>query len=304
MSRWRRLGRVFAPKGQQPWMMSHASAPFAERVEGDRYRIYFTSRDADNRSHIGWLELDITRPDRVLRLCDRPVLAPGAIGRCDDRGAMMSWLTAEGGRRRLYYVAWNVRQPVPYHPSVGMAEEARGGGFTALPGPVLERNPVDPYFCSNPCVLVENGLWRMWYLSGLGWETTPTGLSPSYEVRYAESDDGIAWRRSGKAAIELDADAGEYAIARPSVLREAEGYAMWFCVRRRDRPYRLGMARSVDGIHWRRADDQLGLEPATDGWDSEMIAYPHVFDHGADRYMLYCGNGFGRTGFGCAVLEL
>lgn len=280
-------------------MVSHASVPFAERMEGDRYRIYFTSRDADNRSHIGWVEIDLARPERVLRLSDQPVLAPGPLGRHDDRGAMMSWLTTEGGARRLYYVAWNVRQPVPYHPSIGMAEEA-GGAFTPLAGPVLERDPTDPYFCSNPCVMVENGLWRMWHLSGLGWETVGAALSPSYEVRYAESDDGIAWRRLG-TAIPLEDD--EYAIARPSVLREADGYAMWFCVRRRDRPYRLGMARSADGIHWRRTDDQLGLEPADTGWDAEMIAYPHVFDHGADRYMLYCGAGFGRTGFGLAVLE-
>ena len=40
------------------------------------------------------------------------------------------------------------------------------------------------------CVLVEKGLWRMWHLSGLGWEETPSGLSPSYEVRYAESGEG------------------------------------------------------------------------------------------------------------------
>ncbi len=34
--------------------------------------------------------------------------------------------------------------------------------------------------------------------------------------------------------------------------------------------------------------------------DSEMIAYPHVFDHRSDRHMLYCGDGFGSTGFGSA----
>lgn len=300
---WRRLGRVFEPAGQHPWMISHASVPFAEPLGGDLYRVYFTCRDAENRSHIGWLEFDITRPGDILALSDAPVLAPGPIGRHDDRGAMMSWLVSEGGLRHLFYVAWNVTSPAPYHPSVGLAVGSGGAAFEALPGPVVERDWTDPYFCSNPCVLVENGLWRMWYLSGLGWETTPSGLSPSYEVRYAESDDGVRWRRAGAAAIPLDESRGEFAIARPSILREADGYAMWFCVRLRDRPYRLGFARSDDGIAWRRADDQLGLEPAESGWDSEMIAYPHVFDHGSQRYMLYCGNGFGRTGFGLAVLE-
>jgi hypothetical protein len=28
-----------------------------------------------------------------------------------------------------------------------------------------------------------------------------------------------------------------------------------------------------------------------------------VFDHNGDRYMLYAGNTFGKTGFGLAVLD-
>ncbi|MDR0233611.1 MAG: hypothetical protein LBI31_02235 [Zoogloeaceae bacterium] len=35
----------------------------------------------------------------------------------------------------------------------------------------------------------------------------------------------------------------------------------------------------------------------------EMIEYSIVFDHGRQRYMLYNGNGYGKTGFGLAVLE-
>ncbi len=33
------------------------------------------------------------------------------------------------------------------------------------------------------------------------------------------------------------------------------------------------------------------------------MEYPFVFAHGNDVYMLYNGNGFGRTSFGLAVLE-
>lgn len=34
-----------------------------------------------------------------------------------------------------------------------------------------------------------------------------------------------------------------------------------------------------------------------------MIEYLFVFDHNGKRYMLYAGNGFGKTGFGLAILE-
>jgi hypothetical protein len=286
-------------------MMSHASVPFAEQIEGDLYRIYFTSRDAQNRSHIGWLELDIFRPDRILRLAETPLLTPGKPGSFDDCGAMMSWMARHGGQRFLYYIGWNRRTTVPFHVSIGLAVAAEAAGisaFSAFPGPILERDVADPYFCSNPCVLAGDGRWRMWYLSGLGWANLAGGISPSYDVRYAESADGIRWERSGRVAVGLELEA-EFAIARPSVLREKDGYSMWYCVRTRDRPYRLGHARSADGLVWHRDHGDAGLGPSADGWDSDMIAYPHVFDHGADRYMLYCGNGFGKTGFGCAVLE-
>jgi hypothetical protein len=34
-----------------------------------------------------------------------------------------------------------------------------------------------------------------------------------------------------------------------------------------------------------------------------MICYPFVFDHAGSRFMLYNGNGYGKTGFGIAVWE-
>jgi hypothetical protein len=238
-----------------------------------------------------------------VRLAEAPLVAPGSLGRFDDRGAMMSWSTRFGGQQHLYYVGWNTRGTVPFHVSIGVAVGRDTSGNPAvmtLSGPILERNAIDPYFCSNPCVLIEDGRWRMWYLSGLGWVEAGDSLSASYEVRYAESTDGIRWRRSGHTAIGLELD-GELAIARPCVLREPRGYCMWYCVRLRNRPYRLGFARSADGHAWHREHGEAGLNPSADGWDSDMIAYPHVFEHEQDRYMLYCGNGFGRTGFGLAV---
>jgi hypothetical protein len=38
------------------------------------------------------------------------------------------------------------------------------------------------------------------------------------------------------------------------------------------------------------------------GWDSDMLCYPCIFDHKGESYMLYNGNGYGRTGFGIAKL--
>ena len=46
-----------------------------------------------------------------------------------------------------------------------------------------------------------------------------------------------------------------------------------------------------------------GLDPAGDGWESDMVEYPWLFDASGRRFMLYNGNDYGRTGIGLAVWD-
>ena len=78
---------------------------------------------------------------------------------------------------------------------------------------------------------------------------------------------------------------------------------MWYCHRGTDYLYRIGYAVSPDGLSWTRRDAQTGINVSESGWDSELMAYPFVFDHAGNRYMLYAGNGYGRDGMGLAILE-
>ena len=74
-------------------------------------------------------------------------------------------------------------------------------------------------------------------------------------------------------------------------------------VRNSERGYRIGYAWSDDLDHWTRDDTKAGIDISTTGWDSESIAYPHVFELDGKVYMLYLGNQVGRNGFGLAQLE-
>ena len=139
----------------------------------------------------------------------------------------------------------------------------------------------------------------MWYLGGVAWSRAEGHVTPSYDMRYAESIDGVNWSRTGLAVVRLKRD--ELGFSRPSVISDGRTYRMWYSVRGRNQPYRLRDAYSEDGLSWTSNNDFANLEPSANGWDSEMIAYPHVFDHEHDRYMLYCGGGYGLSGFGLAV---
>ena len=166
------------------------------------------------------------------------------------------------------------------------------------PAPILGRTKTDPYLTASPWVLREDGAWRMWYVSCLGWEDVGGTVRHRYHVRYAESDDGIAWRTDGRAAVDF-AGPGEYAMGRPCVIREDAAYHMWFCAR--GDAYRLAYAESSDGRTWERCDDALQLDGAAAAWESEMQAYPVLARAGGRRHLLYNGNGYGLSGIGYAT---
>ena len=71
----------------------------------------------------------------------------------------------------------------------------------------------------------------------------------------------------------------------------------------RGEKYRIGYAESDDGQTFTRMDEEVGIGVSQDGWDSDMICYPCVFDLHDMRYMIYCGNEYGKTVFGLAILD-
>jgi hypothetical protein len=298
---WRKRGLVFSPPGAREWLRSHASLPLGLRLADGRHRVYFASRDAENRSHVGWVELNLERPSDEVAVAPEPALAPGGLGCFDDFGVYPASIVECDGRLLLFYIGWNPgRRPPLFYASIGLAESDDGGRtFTRVSrAPVMARSDVDPCLVTSPCVRREGSRWRMWYVSGYAWDQAEDRLRSYYHVKYAESDDGVEWRRDGHVCI--DHRRGERNIARPWVLEEDGRYRMWYA-RAGELPYRLGYAESGDGLDWHRLDERIGIDLSETGWDSQAMAYPWVERHG-DRYLLlYNGNEYGREGFGLAV---
>jgi hypothetical protein len=270
-------------------------------VDLEEGMLYFSTRDGDGRSWIARGELDLSgeRP-RVTHLDPGAVLTPGELGAFDDSGVAVSCLVGVGDEKWLYYTGWSLGVTVPFYLGIGLAVSSDGGPFERVScAPVIGRTREDPYLTASPHVLGDKGRFRMWYISCERWARMPDG-SPRhhYHIRCGESGDGVEWQTDPRACVDF-ASEREYAFSRPCVIQGEDGYEMWYSVR--GDAYRLGYARSADGVGWERNDERAGLDPSGDGWDSEMIAYPHVFDHVGTRYMLYNGNGYGASGIGCAV---
>lgn len=299
--KWEKLGVIYNVNKQFPWMHSHAAVPIAEYIRDDLYKIYFSSRCKNSLSYTTYIVLDLKEPSKILYLSDEPVLKPGDLGEFDDSGAMGSWIVNNGTEKYFYYIGWNLGMTVPFRNSVGLAISSNETRYKRMfKGPVIDRTKEEPHFCASNCILIEDGLWKMWYLACVGWQKIDGNLQHKYHIRYATSQDGIEWNRDGTVAIDFLSE-DEYAISRPCVLKDRELYKMWYSFR--GKSYRIGYAESTDGIKWIRKDSEVGIDVSVEGWDSEMIEYPYVFKHKNDLYMLYNGNGYGKTGFGLAKLK-
>ena len=298
--RWKKLGHVYTPDGGKAWARSHAANPIAEHIENDLFRIYFSTRDAENRSSIGFVEVDLARPQKILHEAEAPILAPGDTAMFDDSGVSIGCIVPVGTQRYLYYMGWHLTVRVPWQNTIGLAiSDGPGQPFKRHSRfPIMGLDEVDPYTISYPWVTLDQRRFRMWYGSNIAWGAKKEDMR--HLIKYAISDDGIHWNRENKIAINFQSDR-EYAICKPCVRKIDGRYHMWFCAR--GGSYRIYHAESDDGISWNRTAESGFLDVSASGWDSEMVEYPFVFEHKGQLYLLYAGNGFGRTGFGAAVLE-
>lgn len=298
--KWHKFKKIFEPSGDLDWARSHAANPIPEHVEGDIFRIYFSARDAKNRSSIGYVVVDLAQQGRVLEVPPDPVLRPGDLGMFDDCGASIGCILRVGEARYLYYMGWNLTVTVPWKNAIGLAvSESANAPFKRLSRfPIVPLDEIDPYTISYPWVMHDDGRYRMWYGSNLRWG--PEKKDMLHVIKYAESADAIHWTRNDGIVIDSSSP-DENAICKPCVVKDPDCYRMWFCSR--GEKYRIQQAISDDGNTWTRLGQDPGIDVSPDSWDSDMIEYPCVFDHGGQRFLLYSGNNFGGTGFGLAILE-
>lgn len=302
---WVKKGRIFSPEGQYDWCISHAMLPVADRIDENIYRIYFSGRDSYNRSKIGYVEINMNDPLKILNISQEPVLELGSLGSFDDNGVSPTCIVNHGNKKYLFYMGWNKGSTVRAAEVSGLAISTDGGrNYSRYSrAPIMHRTDTEPYSILVISSIIKEGkVWRMWYDSADEWISNDL---PRYNIKYAESgvgQKGVDWLRKGIVSVDYN-DANETRVSRASVIKEDEIYKMWYCYAIGRGGYKIGYAESFDGIRYSRKDELAGIGVSAQGWDSEMVCYPHIFQHNGQKIMLYCGNGYGKTGFGYAIWE-
>ncbi|PDS33810.1 hypothetical protein CO653_17730 [Rhizobium anhuiense] len=301
MKRWHKLGQLYIPSGTHPKLRTHAANPLPVHLENDVYRVFFSGRDADNRSSVGAVDIDIVKKV-VVKEHVAPFIEHGPAGSFYEAGISIGNCYTADGCLYMLFMGWQNPPNGHWRGDIGRLRVTPSLELELdRHGPFIGTNAEDPISLSYPWVEQrEDGAFLMWYGSTLNWDAGNGEML--HVIKSAISKDGHAWQRRGDAVPHQIGVA--QAFSRPTVIRHFGSYHMWFSYRSGlGENYRIGYAASDDGEAWELKLSEAGIDVSPSGWDSEMIEYPFVFAHGDRWYLMYNGNRFGKTGFGLAVYD-
>jgi sucrose-6-phosphate hydrolase SacC (GH32 family) len=315
--KWKKLGKIFDPTEHTLPNNCFGFAQSPQTLIFDEFvRIYFSTREKDSTgkflSHVAYVDFDKDFK-KIIKISDRTVIPLGKLGCFDEHGIFPINVLRDNQRILAFTTGWNRKVSVSADASVGLAfSHDNGITFTKHgSGPVLSSSLNEPFLVGDAFVAKFDDHFDMWYIFGTKWIQDPSEAEPQrvYKIAHATSFNGVDWKKDSIAIIQDKLDDNE-CQALPSVIKNRDIYHMYFCYRHatgfrrsRERGYRIGYAWSKDRTHWIRDDQKSGIDFSEDGWDSEMMCYPHVFHHKEKVWMLYNGNEFGKYGFGLAKLE-
>jgi hypothetical protein len=317
MFKWKKQGRVFIPQEikDRDWLKSFAQAPAVLKFD-DFIRVYFSCRPNPDEngqyvSYSAYVDLNRKNLFEIINIAKEPIFKLGTRGTFDEFGTYPTSIIKKGNEILAYYAGWTRCESVPFNVAIGAAiSKNNGETFDKIGsgGPILSYSINEPFVLSGPKIRQFNGTYYLFYIAGRKWIENNGKPEPVYKIRMAHSIDGLSWIKADKDLIESKLEENE-AQASPDVFFHNNKYHMFFCYRYgldfrgKEKGYRIGYASSDDLINWKRDDSKAGIDVSEEGWDSEMISYPHVFELDDKIYMMYLGNQVGKEGFGLAELE-
>lgn len=174
-------------------------------------------------------------------------------------------------------------------PSIGLARSTDGRTWRRETAPVLnpgprgswdERGTADPYIVSLPPYLC------LFYLG--------QDRAKRQRLGVARSEDGIHWEKLRSNPILELGDAGafdENGLGEPAVWKAKGFYWMLYTGRDAHENRRLGLARSTDGVHWKKL---AAVFAGTEAWNSKVICDPSVIATDSEVRVWFGGGDVAR----------
>lgn len=164
--------------------------------------------------------------------------------------------------------------------------ESQDGIAWSTPISVLEADSQSSWeqMVNRPSVLRRSDGYHLWYT---GQTQTQSSLG------YAQSEDGITWRRICRTPVLVGGPAWEgTSVMCPDVLWDdsTSQYRMWYSAGGQYEPTAIGYATSPNGVEWTKHPDNPVLRPQkAHRWERDRVSACHVVPYDGWHFMFYIG---------------
>ena len=304
--KWEKCGKIFdCNTFELSWFKKNAIMPVPYILNKETLRLFVTLCDEDNIGRIGYVDVCIDDPGKIVGISKQPIIDIGNSGYYDDNGVVTASIFEAKDNLYLFYSAFQLCKKIPYMIFSGAAvSHNKGNSFEKIfPDiPMLDRISGECNFRSVPNIIKHGTKYKMWYLADdkrSSWLNLNNKLVPRYTTRYMESDSLLQWDKAGEVVLDIAND-DEYGLSISSIWYENEIYKCIYSIRSRLKGYRLGYAVSKDGKFFERKDNELNLDVTPDAFDSDMMCYAKRIEANGQVYLFYSGNHYGLGGIGYA----
>lgn len=278
-----------------------SQAPCVEHLFGSIFRVWFSARDEENRSHPFIVDIDeekfgISNPiANKFEIC----MNLGIQGTFNSDGNMPSQIIKYYDKTYLLFVGWNKGNDIcRYRTSIGIGEVElmpQGSKYRIKGKCILDRCKEEPIGASMPFIDQDNE--TMYYMSYSSWDQYETTYEPNYGISccYVNQHNLVAFQDAYKFRNFRKLLQGHKVFARPCLFKHKNKETLWYSHRdslnyrtNKENAYKLGiLKRSNSGE----------LIPVTNfdfiGMDQDfMVTYPYVIvsPYSKKIYMFYNNN--------------
>lgn len=299
--------RRIAGQDVLPEGFSHLSGPNSIDL-GDVLRIFFSSRkhDAAGKSFSVPFSLDVDKSSMSpIGPASQIEIPQSVLGGYREHGVFPFTVhQIRGGGLMALATGWQRKTDVDVETGVGVFYSLDSGLTWAEEGtgPRWSARLHEPFLVCDANFLDAGSFKLLTYAFGVDWIPDKNGTPQRRYVigsTIAENFDTLA---NGNGVPRIPVLSEQEVQAYPSLQRMESGdFLMTFCWRQRfgfrdetAASYKLGFARSRDGIAWERISYEIHDELPVDA--SLMQCYPSLLRIGGMQNVMFNGNTFGATG--------
>lgn len=296
--KFNRLGRIFDPQQFQVngEILSHAANPVVIKIDRNLVRIFFNSRDKNQRSSIYSFDFDLDSLRPIPDSLKVQFMLDSSDSYFKDGVSLGSHFQLDGVSW-IGFMGWINPTFKHWYGTIGKFQLNANLDFESIDKkPWFDLDNQDQTSLSYPAVYTSKNTMHVWYGTTLTWDggngemihILKEKVSKDY-VRFESTNRVVEWKMGESQAF-----------SRPSILKIHDHFLMAYSVRGNATKYRIGFGLIEDNSSM--VKQICTFSTSLSKWESEMVEYPYLVSHGDSVFMFYNGNGYGKSGIGLAQL--